>query len=504
MARGAAQPDPRRPAHPHIRRRRRRRHGAGAGDARWPSPHALLRGVGKEISLEDVRLALEKMAERFQEHPATILVLTNMHYAEAPWLAPATCRRPGPWPASNSLRGTRAAEIDRADRRPASRCSPTPGERPSPPASGNPIEKPPACWWSTARTAASCSTRYPLPRRRARRLRPRHRLASVSRPRRRRVQGPQGVAPLARSLAPGGRLMAYACGNDPGMEIVQQVWPGEDPFAHHPPRPAARGEGRARDNGPSRLQLPRRVGRQGAVQAPMHTLPDEIGKRSEAIGASTLFAAWNAATYNAQIEDHRLARRHDRGTLPRGHARRAQPPRRPVVLGRVLRVISRKRDLSETTHRSETRPCVRTSYIFTSESVSEGHPDKVADRISDTVVDAFLAAEPEARVACETLVTTNRIVLAGEVRAGKPGAPRPRTRPDQGDRDALEPKVRAAIKDIGYEQKGFHWDKAKFACHLHAQSAAHRPGRRRRRQEGRGRRRPGHHVRLRLRRDARS
>ena len=62
----------------------------------------------------------------------------------------------------------------------------------------------------------------------------------------------------------------------------------------------------------------------------------------------------------------------------------------------------------------------RSNYIFTSESVSEGHPDKVADRISDTVVDAFLSAEPEARVACETLVTTNRIVLAGEVRAGQP------------------------------------------------------------------------------------
>ena len=64
---------------------------------------------------------------------------------------------------------------------------------------------------------------------------------------------------------------------------------------------------------------------------------------------------------------------------------------------------------------------IRPSYIFTSESVSEGHPDKVADRISDTVVDAFLARDPEARVACETLVTTNRIVLAGEVRAGAPG-----------------------------------------------------------------------------------
>ena len=106
----------------------------------------------------------------------------------------------------------------------------------------------------------------------------------------------------------------------------------------------------------------------------------------------------------------------------------------------------------------------RSSYIFTSESVSEGHPDKVADRISDTVVDAFLAAEPEARVACETLVTTNRIVLAGEVR----GASKDQTKQIIKD---LEPKVRQAVKDIGYEQKGFHWQKAKFACHLHGQSA---------------------------------
>ncbi len=101
----------------------------------------------------------------------------------------------------------------------------------------------------------------------------------------------------------------------------------------------------------------------------------------------------------------------------------------------------------------------RTSYIFTSESVSEGHPDKVADRISDTVVDAFLAADPYARVACETMVTTNRIILAGEVRG------------PEGVVEGLEAKVRAAVKDIGYEQDGFHWDKADFACHLHAQSA---------------------------------
>jgi S-adenosylmethionine synthetase len=101
----------------------------------------------------------------------------------------------------------------------------------------------------------------------------------------------------------------------------------------------------------------------------------------------------------------------------------------------------------------------RQSYIFTSESVSEGHPDKVADRISDTVVDAFLKADPYSRVGCETLVTTNRIVLAGEVRG------------PAGVIESLEPLVRAAVKDIGYEQEGFHWKNADYACYLHAQSA---------------------------------
>jgi len=98
-------------------------------------------------------------------------------------------------------------------------------------------------------------------------------------------------------------------------------------------------------------------------------------------------------------------------------------------------------------------------YLFTSESVSEGHPDKVADRISDTVIDAFLAADPYARVACETLVTTNRIILAGEVRG-----------PD-GVMQGLEAKVRAAVKDIGYDQEGFSWRNAEFQNYLHGQSA---------------------------------
>src|SRR6201996_9626118 len=106
---------------------------------------------------------------------------------------------------------------------------------------------------------------------------------------------------------------------------------------------------------------------------------------------------------------------------------------------------------------------MRASYLFTSESVSEGHPDKVADRISDTVVDAFLSVEPQARVACETLVTTNRIVLAGEVRAGRPGASKAENKELTKEIvKGLEAKVRQAIKDIGYEQKGFHWNKTKY------------------------------------------
>jgi S-adenosylmethionine synthetase len=99
-------------------------------------------------------------------------------------------------------------------------------------------------------------------------------------------------------------------------------------------------------------------------------------------------------------------------------------------------------------------------YLFTSESVSEGHPDKVADRISDTVLDAFLSADPFARVACETLVTTNRIVLAGEVRGPESVTP-----------DLLAHLARMAVKDIGYDQEGFSWRNADVACHLHAQSA---------------------------------
>ncbi|ODA66367.1 S-adenosylmethionine synthase [Methyloligella halotolerans] len=102
----------------------------------------------------------------------------------------------------------------------------------------------------------------------------------------------------------------------------------------------------------------------------------------------------------------------------------------------------------------------RQDYVFTSESVSEGHPDKVCDRISDAVVDLYLGADPQARVAVETLVTTNRIVMAGEVRGPESITPQ-----------AIEDAARECIKNIGYEQDGFHWRDAEFEFYVHEQSA---------------------------------
>jgi S-adenosylmethionine synthetase len=102
----------------------------------------------------------------------------------------------------------------------------------------------------------------------------------------------------------------------------------------------------------------------------------------------------------------------------------------------------------------------RRDYVFTSESVSEGHPDKVCDRISDAVVDLYLAADPQARVAVETMVTTNRIILAGEVRG-----------PESVTAAIVEEAARRCVRDIGYEQAGFHWKNAEFEYYVHEQSA---------------------------------
>ncbi|MBN8847625.1 MULTISPECIES: methionine adenosyltransferase [unclassified Sphingomonas] len=112
---------------------------------------------------------------------------------------------------------------------------------------------------------------------------------------------------------------------------------------------------------------------------------------------------------------------------------------------------------------------MRQSFIFTSESVSEGHPDKVADQISDSIVDLFLSKDPEARVACETLTTTNKVVLAGEIRGR--GIMDTDGNWAPGILDEIERTVRETVKRIGYEQSGFHWKTFDFSNNLHPQSA---------------------------------
>ena len=119
---------------------------------------------------------------------------------------------------------------------------------------------------------------------------------------------------------------------------------------------------------------------------------------------------------------------------------------------------------------------MRSDYLFTSESVSEGHPDKVSDQISDAIVDLMLAKDPEARVACETMTTTQRVVLSGEIRC-KPMYDK--SREDwkfnsywaPGARDEIESAVRRTVAEIGYEQAGFHWETLTFENHLHGQSS---------------------------------
>ncbi len=119
---------------------------------------------------------------------------------------------------------------------------------------------------------------------------------------------------------------------------------------------------------------------------------------------------------------------------------------------------------------------MRTNYLFTSESVSEGHPDKVSDQISDAIVDLMLSKDPESRIACETMTTTQRVILSGEIRC----APMYDARnPDwaenggwaPGAKEEIEKAVRRTVREIGYEQDGFHWQSLTFENHLHGQSS---------------------------------
>jgi hypothetical protein len=270
--------------------------------------------VGKEISLEDVRLALDRMPDRFFEHPATVLVMTNLYYSEAPWLTPksVTAATSLVWK-EVALSGSTSNEFEQqiTDLQPflnehwRASVSKT---------SGNPVYAKPVVLVLYRDDHKFLLDRV-LPRRGV--ARADYDLVIASQPYRARAsaefKAAKVLAPLARSLAPGGRMIAiHSHGRDPGLEIVRRVWPGEDPFQtdRHQLLKATRTELGAdgRD-----LNFNAYADNRSIFRYEMHTLPEEI---SEAIGTSTLLAAWNAAVYVAQIEDQRLAEvMGDRGYL---------------------------------------------------------------------------------------------------------------------------------------------------------------------------------------------
>jgi hypothetical protein len=262
--------------------------------------------VGKEISLEDVRLSLDKMPDRFHEHPATVLIVTNMYYTEAPWLAPKAVS------AATSLvwqevplTGTTAHEFSEqiaalepflARNWQARHSAKT----------GNPVyERPVALVLYREDFRFMLDDVIP----RQGRVRADYDLVIASQPYRARVpvdfKASRVIGPLARALGPGGRLLGiHSCGRDPGMEVVRRIWPDENPFTtgRHDVLRAVRAElgKEARHYNFNAYADARAVFRYD-----MHTLPSEI---AASIGTSTLFAAWNAAVYVAQIDDERLGR----------------------------------------------------------------------------------------------------------------------------------------------------------------------------------------------------
>jgi hypothetical protein len=260
--------------------------------------------VAKEISLEDVRLGLEKLPDRLFEHPATVFVVTNLNYAEAPRLMPRDAQLAAAlnWEEVR-LTGTTAHEYAEQIDDLAAKLTSGWQTRPSP-SSGNPlIVRPSVLVIYREDHKFLLDAVIPKPGT----IFEHYDLVLASQPWRARMGAEFKVrkvlAPLARSLSPGGRLLVIqSWGHDPGVEIVQQLWPEERPFQvdRHELLSVLRRElGReARDFDLAALPDERAI-----FRYEMHTLPSEIGDR---IGTSTLFAAWNAAIYVNQIEDERL------------------------------------------------------------------------------------------------------------------------------------------------------------------------------------------------------
>jgi hypothetical protein len=262
--------------------------------------------VGKEISLEDVRLCLEKMPDRLYEHPASVLVLTNMYYAEAPLLTPHSMAAASSlvWE-EVSLRGTTSHEFEEQ----ITELQPFLSQHwraKSSPKTGNPLYERPVVL-VIYREDCKFALDAVRPRRGA--VRGEFDLIIASQPYRARApvefKASKVIAPLARNLAPGGRLIGiHSHGQDPGMEVIQTIWPNEQPFTgdrHQLLRAVKQELGSAgRD-----LNFNEYSDGRSLFKYTMHTLPGEV--TGSAIGTSTLFAAWNAAVYVAQIEDQRLS-----------------------------------------------------------------------------------------------------------------------------------------------------------------------------------------------------
>ncbi|MBT3990057.1 MAG: hypothetical protein HOG95_01360 [Rhodospirillaceae bacterium] len=261
--------------------------------------------VGKEISLEDVRLSLEKMSDRFHEHPATVLVVTNLYYTEAPWLTPRSMQAAATlnW-VDVPLAGDSAHEFHEQikDLQPALadgwqvRAS----EK-----TGNPLYVRPSVM-VLYREDHKFLLDQVIPK--PGQNRADYDLVMASQPYRARMpvdfKVQKVIAPLARALAPGGRLLGiHSFGNDPGLEIIKRVWPDENPFItnrHELLKTLKQELGKTHRD----LNYNAYADKRALFRYDMHTLPSEIG--NESIGTSTLLAAWNAATYVAQIEDGRL------------------------------------------------------------------------------------------------------------------------------------------------------------------------------------------------------
>jgi hypothetical protein len=270
-------------------------------------PHTPFYVVGKEISLEDVRLAMQKMSDRFTEHPATVLILTNLAYADAPWLAVKSMSAASSmvWH-EVALTGTTAHDFEQQ----ITGLVPFLNENWKAGVSaktGNPVyERPVVLVVYRQDHRFLLDPILPKPGG----TRADYDLVIASQPYRARAslefKSKRVIAPLAKALGPGGRLIAiHSHGNDPGQEIIQNVWPGDNPFIHdrHQIMKAVKQE-----LGPAGrdLNFNAYADNRSLFRYDMHTLPSEISGTSS-IGTSTLFAAWNAAIYVSQVEDHRVA-----------------------------------------------------------------------------------------------------------------------------------------------------------------------------------------------------